>query len=166
MNVTILRRVGATAALVLVLALPASAQSAAPTKVEGVIADHADALGANWLITGQWSLVIRGDSGKATFVASLAMKQNGPVPGAPHTHHIFVKDALVEPLANGYSVTGVASTAGNGAFAGDYAISPVTIEVTGGADLPLSNLKVLLHSPEAIRHFGADPLNGVVVHQP
>lgn len=167
MNVTILRLVGAAVALVFTFALSAQGQSAAPTKIHGVIHDNADALGASWVISGTWSLVIRGDSGKADFVASLTMKQDGPVPGAPHTHHIFLKDGAVAVLANGYSVTGVASIAGNGGLGGDYASSAVTVEViTLGGALPVSNLRVFLGSDAAKNHFGTDPLNGVVEYQP
>lgn len=166
MNVTILRRAGATVALVLTCALSGHAQSAAPTKMQGLIHDNVDALGATWVVSGGWSLEILGDSGKANFVASLTMKQDGLVPGAPHTHHIFVKGGVVEVLANGYSVTGIAAIAGNGGFANNYTNSPVTVEVTGGAGLPVSNVKVVLSAPNATAHFGVDPLNGVVVYQP
>jgi len=166
MNVTILRRVGVAAALVLALVVSGRAQTLAPFKFQGVIHDNADALNANWVISGPWSLELRGDSGKANFTASLTMKQNGPVPGGPHTHHIFLKDASVTVLTNGYSVTGIAAIAGNGGLGSKYASSPVTVEVTGGADLPLSNIKVFLQSTDATDHFGTDPLNGVVVYQP
>ena len=166
MNVTILRRVGVAAALVLALAVPGRAQTLAPYKWQGTIHDNADALGANWVISGTWSLDIRGDSGKANFAASLTMKHNGPVPGAPHTHHMFLKDASVTLLANGYSVTGIATIAGNGGLANNYTNSSVTIEVTGGADLPVSNIRLILHGEGATTHFGADPLQGVVVYQP
>jgi hypothetical protein len=94
------------------------------------------------------------------------MKQNGPVPGAPHTHHISLKQATVAPLANGYSVTGIAAIAGNGNLSNPYTNSDVTVEVTGGADLPLSNVKVIFHGEAAVGHFGTDPLNGVVVYRP
>lgn len=93
------------------------------------------------------------------------MKVNGPVPGMPHTHHIFLKDADVTPLGSGYSVTGNATIIGSGGLAG-YTNTPVTVEVTGGAALPVSNIKVFLHAPDAINHFGTDPLNGVVVYEP
>jgi hypothetical protein len=166
MDVTIFRRVGVAAALVLALVVPGRAQSSAPFKLQGIIHDNADALGANWVISGTWSLKVRGESGKANFVASLTMKQNGPVPGGPHTHHIFLKDASVTLLANGYSVTGVAAIAGNGGLANNYTNSPVTVEVTGGTDFPVSNIKVILHATDATNHFGTDPLNGVVVYQP
>jgi hypothetical protein len=166
MNVTIVRRVGLAAALVLALVVPGRSQTLTPFKFQGVIHDNADALGANWVISGTWALELRGNSGKAKFAASLTMKQNGPVPGAPHTHHIFLKDVPVTVLANGYSVTGVATIAGNGGLGNNYTNSLVTVEVTGGADLPVSNVRVILHAPEATNHFGTDPLNGVVVYQP
>lgn len=52
MIVTILRRVGVAAALVLVPVAAGRAQSLAPYKWQGVIHDNADALGANWVISG------------------------------------------------------------------------------------------------------------------
>ena len=165
MNVTILRRVGVSVALVLALVVPAQAQSLAPFKFQGVIHDNADAIGFNWVISGPWSLEVRGDSGKANFAVSLTMKVNGPVPGMPHTHHFFMKDAVVTALGSGYSVTGNATIAGQGNLA-SYTNTPITVELTGGADLPLSNIRVFLHDPVAINHFGTDPLNGVVVYQP
>ena len=165
MNTTILRRVGLACVLALVLALPARAQSPAPPKLQGTIHDNADALGANWVISGEWALTMQGGSGKADFFASLTMKQNGPVPGAPHTHHLSLKQAVVTALANGYSITGDAAIAGNGSLSNPYTGSAVTIEVTGGADL-LSNIRVIFHGEQAVGHFGADPLNGVVVYRP
>jgi hypothetical protein len=165
MSITILRRVGLAGLLVLAIAVPGRAQSSAPTKLQGTIHDNADALGAIWVISGEWSLTMQGQSGKADFFASLAMKQNGAVPGAPHTHHISFEGATVTVLANGYSVTGIAAIAGNGNLSTPYTNSDVTIEVTGGADL-LSNVRVIFHGEQAIGHFGADPLNGVVVYRP
>ena len=166
MDHRILRYVGL--AVVLAGALPASgrAQSSAPTKLQGTIHDNADALGANWVISGEWSLTMQGASGKADFFASLTMKHNGPVPGSPHTHHISLKGATVTTLANGYSVTGIAAIAGNGSLANMYTGSEVTVEVTGGSDVPLSNVRVIFHGEQAAGHFGTDPLNGVVVYRP
>ena len=116
MTNTILLRVGLAGVLALALAAPGRAQSSAPTKLQGTIHDNADALGANWVISGEWALTMRGESGKADFFASLTMKHNGPVPGAPHTHHISLKEATVTALANGYSITGDAAIAGNGSL--------------------------------------------------
>jgi hypothetical protein len=165
MNTTILLRVGLAGVLTVAMAVPGRAQSSAPTKLQGIIHDNADSLGANWVIAGEWSLTMRGASGKADFLASLTMKQNGPVPGAPHTHHISVKEGTVTVLANGYSITGDAAIAGNGSLSNPYTGSAVTIEVTGGADV-LSNIRVIFHSEQATGHFGTDPLNGVVVYRP
>jgi len=166
MESRILRHIGL--AVVLALALPAAgrAQSSAPTKLQGTIHDNADSLGANWVISGEWSLTMQGDSRKADFFASLTMKQNGPVPGAPHTHHLSLKQATVTALANGYSVTGIAAIAGNGGLSNPYTNSDVTVEVTGGTDVPLSNVKVIFHGDAAVGHFGTDPLHGVVVYRP
>jgi hypothetical protein len=164
MRSTILRRVGVAVVLVSALAVQVRAQSAAPTKMHGTINDTADALGATWVIAGEWSLKMKGSSGRAEFYASLTMKQDGIVPGAPHTHHIAVKDATVTPLANGYAVTGTAAIAGNGNLSTPYTNSAVTIEVTGGPDL-LSNVRVIFHGDSALGHFGSDPLNGVVAYK-
>lgn len=166
MNASILRRAGLVVMMTVALSAQGWAQSSAPTKVQGTIHDNANALGAVWLISGEWSLEIRGSSGKADFFASLAMKQDGVVPGAPHTHHISLKDVTVTELANGYSVSGIAAIAGNGGLANMYTGSQVTVEVTGGADVPLSNVRVTFHGEQAIGHFGTDPLHGVVVYRP
>jgi hypothetical protein len=166
MDHRILRYVGLAVVLAGALPVPGRALSSAPTKLQGTIHDNADALGANWDIAGEWSLTMQGASGKADFFASLTMKHNGPVPGAPHTHHLSLKGATVTTLANGYSVTGIAAIAGNGSLANLYTGSEVTVEVTGGSDLPLSNVKVTFHGEQAVNHFGTDPLNGVVVYRP
>ena len=165
MNITIPLRVALAGLLALAVAVPVRAQSSAPTKLQGTIHDNADALGANWVISGEWSLTMKGGSGKANFFASLTMKQNGPVPGAPHTHHISLQEATVTVLGNGYSITGDAAIAGNGSLSNPYTGSAVTIEVTGGPDL-LSNIRVIFHGADALGHFGTDPLNGVVIYRP
>jgi len=117
MNTTILLRVGLAGMLALALAVPGRAQSSAPTKLQGTIHDNADALGANWVIAGEWALTMQGASGKADFFASLTMKQNGAVPGAPHTHHLSLQGATVTVLANGYSITGEKTLVLDGASA-------------------------------------------------
>lgn len=152
--------------VLLAFTMPGRAQSSAPTKLQGTIHDNADALGANWVIAGEWTLTMQGQSGKADFTASLTMKHNGPVPGAPHTHHVFLEEATVTELANGYSVSGVAAIAGNGSLATPYTGSIVTVEVTGGADVPLTNVRMIFSGAQALAHFGTDPLHGVVVHRP
>jgi hypothetical protein len=166
MNASILRRAGLVMMIAVGLSVQGRAQSSAPTKLQGTIHDNASALGAIWVISGEWSLEMKGKSGKADFFASLTMKQDGQVPGAPHTHHISLKDGTVTELANGYSVSGIAAIAGNGSLANTYTGSQVTFDVTGGSDVALSNVRLTFHGDQAVGHFGTDPLNGFVVYRP
>ena len=99
MNASILRRAGLVMMIAVGLSAQGRAQSSAPTKLQGTIHDNASALGSIWVISGEWSLEMKGNSGKADFFASLTMKQDGQVPGAPHTHHISLKEGTVTELA-------------------------------------------------------------------
>jgi hypothetical protein len=55
----------AIVAIALAAAAPGLAQSAAPTKLEGVINDYTDVASASgpWHITGDWSAQLKGHSG-------------------------------------------------------------------------------------------------------
>jgi len=140
----------------------AAAQSAAPTKLEGVINDYTDVASASgpWHITGDWSAELKGHSGKVDFVASLAMIRSTSG-GAPHTHHIGLTDGQVTAIPNGYRISGQAAITSNGALAG-FTGSQVDIELTGGTFLTFSNVKITFGSAGAIGHFGDLPLDGVV----
>jgi hypothetical protein len=152
------------AAFIVVIAMPmtAGARVAAPAsqKFHGILNDYTDTANAAgaWHITGSWSVTIKGDSGKADVTASIAMIRNG-TGGSPHTHHIVLEDAEVTALPNGYSITGIGTTATNGTAA--FAGSVVTVTLTAGVDVQPSNVSFLFEGPAA-GHFGAAPIDGVV----
>jgi hypothetical protein len=151
----------AIVAIALAAAAPGLAQSAAPTKLEGVINDYTDVASASgpWHITGDWSAQLKGHSGKVDFVASLAMVRSTSG-GSPHTHHIGLTDGQVTVIPNGYRISGQAVITSNGGLAG-FTGSPVNIELTGGTAMPFSNVKVTFGGG-AIAHFGDLPLDGTV----
>ena len=77
---------------------------------------------------------------------------------SPHTHHVALSNGQVTTLANGIRITGEATVTGSGNFS---FLSPVTIDVTGGAVVPYSNISVTFGTGGS-GHFGTAPLNGVV----
>lgn len=152
----------AMAFLIVVLALSAQglAQPATP-KAEGVIDDYSAAAGGPWHVAGEWSLSVKGDSGKVDFVAALIMMRSDSETRSPHTHHIYLTDAIATPLANGYRISGPSATiTSNGALA-PFSGTPLEVEISGGSAVPFANVKVAF-SGAAADHFGADPIDGVV----
>ena len=162
MDVSSFRRVALAVVLASAVAGPAWAQST-PTKLQGIIHANVNPSGSVWVVAGDWLLTLKGNSGKADFVASLAMSLSGVAPGSPHTHHVSLTDATVTPLGTGYSITGSAAITGNGTLSG-LSGSTLTIDVSGGSDVPLSNVRMIFQGAAA-GHFGADPLDGVVVYR-
>jgi hypothetical protein len=166
MNLSILVRV-----LVVVMAVPvmvsaAWAQQPTPTRMEGVINDYTadlDGQGA-WHIVGDWSLFLKGQSGRVDFIASLTMVRADNTSRASHTHHVGIIDGTVTPIANGYRISGNAVITGNGAAAG-FSGSRVDVDITGASLVPYSNVK-LAFGGGAIGHFGDQPLDGVVNVRP
>ena len=96
----------------------------------------------------------------------------------PHTHHITMKDATVSyntstcpvytspPVPNAvFMVTGWASITGNGAPApfskNDTVLSMLQVCVSGGSDVPFSNVTLVFGSP-ASGHFGSQAIHGVI----
>lgn len=100
---------------------------------------------------------------------------DNPGTRSPHTHHVTMTDALVSddtsvcPVNNpvttsaGFVVTGQVSITGNGSPAPFEAKGPSTLQVciTGGAEVPFSNVTLVLSGP-ATGHFGSHAINGVV----
>jgi len=100
---------------------------------------------------------------------------DNPAARSPHTHHISMTGALVSydtsvcPANNpittsaGFVVTGPVSITGNGSAAPFEAKGPSTLQVciTGGAEVPFSNVTLVLTGP-ATGHFGTHAINGVV----
>lgn len=167
MNASILVRT--TTVLVMTMAglVPAAfAQQPPPTRLAGVINDYTadlDTQGA-WHIVGEWSLFLKGHSGRVDFIASLTMVRADNTTRSSHTHHVGIIDGQVTPLANGYRITGNAVITGNGTTAG-FSGSRVDVDVTGGTLLPFANVKITFGGG-ATAHFGDQPLDGVVSMTP
>jgi hypothetical protein len=106
---------------------------------------------------------------------SAAPNVDNPVSRNPHTHHITMMDALVTydltvcpanspaTTSAGFVLTGAVSITGNGNPAPFEAKGPSTLQicVTGGAEVPFSNVSLVLTGP-ATGHFGSHAINGVV----
>jgi len=123
-------------------------------------------------IGGEWSLELKGEPDKADFSAALTMVHsdlgvtggdlNTPKARNAHTHHVTLVDGTVEPLTNGFRVTGTAIITANGVFPPPFgASSSVQIDITGGDSVTYSNIQMTF-SGDAPAHFGAQPINGVV----
>ena len=162
--------------VVAALAVGGMAQNPSQTRFSGIVNDFTPAsLSGPWEIRGEWSLQLNGSSGKAQFSAILTMERSdeGVIlngggdfeSGAgrhAHVHHIMLHDGTVTPLANGFRVIGVATIAGNGNPPPDFGVeSPIQIDVTGGAIVQYSNMKLTFGAP-ASGHFGTGTFNGVV----
>ena len=166
MNLSILFRAGVLVMALHALAPVASAQQPPPTRLEGTINDYTadlDGQGA-WHIVGDWSLFLKGQSGRVDVIASLTMVRADNVSRASHTHHVGIVDGTVTPIANGYRISGNAIITGNGAPAG-FSGSPVNVDITGAALVPYSNVK-LVFGGGGVAHFGDQPIDGVVTIRP
>lgn len=139
-------------------------------KLTGLINDFTLPANGSWEVRGDWSLSLRGDSGKADFSANLTMEHSdlwvltGGNASArnPHTHHVVVTDGLVTPTATGFRVDGDAIVTGNGANPPPFGEpSTVVIEISGSNFVPLSNIK-LTFGGHAATHFGSQGFSGVV----
>ncbi len=164
------------AALVLVVGTGALAQTPKHTKFLGAINDFTPAtVSGPWEVRGHWSLMVKGDSGKADFSAALTMLRsdlgviqngggdlNNPKDRNAHTHHITLVDGDVTPILNGFRVTGTATITGNGTFPPPFGpSSSLQIDITGGNSVEFSNIAVTFEG-DAVGHFGSQPLHGVV----
>jgi hypothetical protein len=180
---------------VLAVGTGAQAQAPSPKHFRGVINDYTPATGVAgpWEMYAAWSLMLKGDSGKADFSAVMTMEHSdywvlanpttpatpptvdNPAARSPHTHHITMTDAAVSfdtsvcpanspaTTSAGFVVTGQVSITGNGNPAPFEAKGPSTLQVciTGGAEVPFSNVSLVLTGP-ATGHFGTHAINGVV----
>ena len=134
-------------------------------RYSGTVNDYTanfDGVGA-WHITGEWTMSVKGDSGKGTFTVGLTMARAAVEPRSFHTHHITVEDGQVTALSNGYRITGTAAMAGNGGFAG-FTGSPVTVDITGGSAVAFSNIAITFGGGAA-SHFGTGTIKGVVTKE-
>ncbi len=158
--------------LVLAVSIGALAQSPKQFKLSGLINDYTPAnLAGPWEIRGDWSMNLKGESGKASFSAALTMEHsdlgvsdlNSPAQRSAHTHHITLVNGTVTPIANGFRVTGTAMITGNGNYPPPFGgNSTLQIDVIGGNSLALSNIKVTFGG-DAATHFGTQAVNGVVL---
>jgi hypothetical protein len=126
-----------------------------------------------WHVTGDWTADVRGRSGKGEFIASLLGVRSdlwvlqtsadpaNPALRSPHTHHVGLFNEDVTVIPNRVRLTGTAIITTNGAAA-PFSGSPVQVDITGGALLQFSNIK-LTFLGHAIDHFGPQPYDGIVV---
>jgi hypothetical protein len=157
------------------------------TTFRGTIGDYTPAnvpasVKGPWQIAGQWSLRVKENSATADFSAALTMvhSDQGVILNGSgnfddvtntarnaHTHHITVVDGVVTQIANDhFRVTGPATITGNGKFPAPFGPnSTLTIDIFGdnSADnsVTFSNIQ-LTFSGDAPKHFGSQPVNGVV----
>ena len=140
------------------------AQSALPNQYEGTINDYVQALGTTWLVSGEWSLQLRGGSGRGDFSASLTMFDTANPGAVAHTHHVVLTDGDVSINENWttpgrFTLSGVGVVTGSGNLS--FSEAPISIAITGGPAVTYSNVGLRLGG-SAEGHFGSTPLGGVV----
>jgi hypothetical protein len=162
MKTSILRRAASLVTIALALTSQGLAQTPAQTRFGGVINDYTAILdaGGPWHVSGEWSVWLKGDSGKGDLSAALGMVRSDNPERSAHTHHVTLIDGDVTLLANGFRISGSATITSNGNLAG-FSGSPVDVQVTGGNTLSSSNVTVTFGGAAAA-HFGDQPLHGVV----
>jgi hypothetical protein len=168
----------------------AVAQERGPVHFGGVLNDYSPAnpliVGSPYEMHGQWSLDLREWGRTADFLADMTMSDYGMTNGvldatkggqSAHTHHIRLTNVKVtwdmigcpaypKPLiTGGFQINGTVSLiTGNGSNA-PFETSPPTstlqVCVTGGTELPYSNMTMVFVGP-ATNHFGTQPIHGVV----
>jgi hypothetical protein len=128
-------------------------------------------------IRGPWSLKLDRNTGKVEFSAAVNMElsdgwaltvnKDSTTPFDPkarnaHTHHITMSaDQVTELSGGGFQISGTATVTLNGGPTPFAQQSPLTIAITGGTDVPFSNITLLFSGPAA-GHFGSEVLPGVV----
>jgi hypothetical protein len=143
----------------------AQTRTTIPTMFSGIIDDFTPVLDGNgpWQVSGQWSLMLIGTSGRGSFSVGLNMVRADNLTRSPHTHQVTLTDAQVTVLANGFRLSGNAVITVNGNLAG-FSGSPVDVEVTGGSTIPFTNI-ALTFGGGAVAHFGDQPFHGVVTQR-
>lgn len=164
MKTFILRRVIPVAAIALAVGTQGAAQGPTTHQLDGIVHHYTAALDAAgpWHISGEWSVRVKGNSGRADFAAALAMVRSDNATRQPHTHHVTIDEGDFAFTATGFSINGVATVTGNGNMS---FTSLVEVLVTGGNALPHSNISVQFQSAPGVAHFGAGPLQGVVTRR-
>lgn len=165
MRLTIVWRVLSLAVLTLALSGQGLAEGQRDLRFGGLVNDYTANFdgGGAWHITGEWSMQVKGQSGKGAFSVGFTMVRAAAEPRSFHTHHVTLDDGEVTALANGYRITGDAGMTGNGSLAG-FNGSPMTVELTGGTAMPFSNLSIVF-SGGAANHFGTGTIKGVVTQE-
>jgi hypothetical protein len=182
-----LRRAAVMITIVLLAASPVMLGQDPPPMVHlsGLINDYTPVSGVSgpWEMRGEWSLDLKGDSGKATFTANLNMTHSDYWvvlnPGAaddnsattgrhPHTHRITVSNATITTLAGGgFELSGPVYITNDGNAApfmskcSDVMPCKLTVDVVGGAILPLSNITLTFSGPPTT-HFGMQAIHGFI----
>ena len=151
--------------MMVVLSIPGQTQTGTPNKLGGFIDDFTADLDGNgpWQISGEWSLALKGQSGRADLSVTLNMVRSDTTPRSAHTHHITLTDGSVSQIPNGFHVSGNATIASNGNLAG-FSGSFIDLQITGGNSVPASNV-ALTFSGGAAGHFGNQPFHGPVTRR-
>jgi hypothetical protein len=153
------------------------AQTSAPTEFTGVINDYTPATNTPpgpWEMRGPWTLTMQGESGKASFSATLTMELSdytrnpsnvdsttGATSRMQHTHHIAMADGTVTQISTGgFEVTGPITVTKDGSPA-PFAASTLTVDITGGTSVEFSNI-TLKFQGGATGHFGTQAVHGVI----
>lgn len=157
----------------------------------GLINDYTPAnptiSGSPYEMHGRWTLDIH-ESGTADFLAEMTMSDYGSTNGAldplkggqnSHTHHIRLTNVKIvwditgcpafgNPAPTGgfhIDSTTVSLITGNG-NAAPFDTTPPTstlqVCILGASEVPFSNLTMAFGGPAAIKHFGSQPIHGVV----
>jgi hypothetical protein len=177
--------------LLLLAASPyAVAQERGPVHFAGVLNDYSPAnpliAGSPYEMHGQWSLDLHEWGKTADFLADMTMSDYGMTNGvldatkggqSAHTHHIRLTNITVtwdmvgcpaypKPVTTmGFQISGTVSLiTGNGSNAPFETTPPsstLQVCVTGGSELPYSNMTMVFVGP-ATNHFGTQPIHGVV----
>jgi hypothetical protein len=157
----------------------------------GLLNDYSPAAvkGGPWEMHGQWTLDLRREwrtaSVNADFSADMTMSDYGTTAGVidatkggqgAHTHHIKLTNVTIiknldgcptySPATTmGFQFSGTVSLiTGNGGpapFETDPPSSTLQVCVTGGSDVPYSNVSLVFGGP-ATTHFGTQAIHGVV----
>ena len=165
MRKTIVWRLLSLAVITLALSGHGLAQGQRDLHYGGVVNDYTTNFdgGGAWHIMGEWTMSVKGDSGKGAFTIGFTMARAAVEPRSFHTHHVTLENGEVTALSNGYRISGTAAITGNGNLAG-FTGSPVTVEITGGNAVPYSNLGITF-AGGAASHFGSGTIKGVVTQE-
>jgi hypothetical protein len=177
--------------LLLVSATCALAQERKPVHLSGLFNDYSPLdttiTGSPYEMHGRWSLDLY-PWGTADFLADMTMSDYGTTNGVldatkggqgSHTHHIRLTNIKVtpgiagcpqygtNPVTGGFQITGpVSLVTGNGSAAPFDPTTPhtstLTVCITGGTEVLYSNMTMVFGGPAALKHFGSQPIHGVV----